>query len=223
MSFDQKRQRIHVTAHSGAENTPDNSLEFLQTCVRLGFEIAEIDVTFRADGTPVLMHASAAGEQDGVLFADAVAYIASASDSLRLNLDLKSVENLPAIVKILEENEMLGRCFFTGVKEAWTEKVRTDTDGKVPYYLNYSFAFWKRYSAKCRHEALRRVRDCGAVGINCAHRMASHAMVELFRKNGLLTSFWTVNSERDMRRLIAFAPDNLTSRRPVRLLEILNQ
>ena len=33
----------------------------------------------------------------------------------------------------------------------------------------------------------------------------------------------TVNSERDMRRIVAFAPDNITSRRPVRLLEILNQ
>ncbi len=223
MAFDQTRQHIHVTAHSGAENTPENSLEYLQMCIRNGFETAEVDVTFRDDGTPALKHADSAGEQEGILFADAIALVASSSETLRLNLDLKAVDNLPAVVAVLEEHHMLSRCFFTGVKEQWTEKVRTDTDGKVPYYLNYNFAFWKRHIPSCRHGALRRVRDCGAIGLNCRHRLATHALVELFRKNGLLTSFWTVNNERDMRRVIATAPDNITTRKPLQLLEILNE
>ena len=44
-----------VTAHSGAFDTPDNSLEYIRRVLDAGCGILEMDVTFRPDGTPVLI------------------------------------------------------------------------------------------------------------------------------------------------------------------------
>ncbi len=41
------------------------------------------------------------------------------------------------------------------------------------------------------------------------------------RENGLLVSVWTANSPAAMRRCIALAPDNITTRHPDMLREML--
>ena len=48
-----------ITAHSGAFGTPDNSLEYVKKVLEEHCEIFEIDVTFRPDGTPVVIHSGA--------------------------------------------------------------------------------------------------------------------------------------------------------------------
>ena len=45
-----------VTAHSGCENTPENSLESMVAGIAAGADTVEIDVRATRDGTPILMH-----------------------------------------------------------------------------------------------------------------------------------------------------------------------
>ena len=55
------------TAHSGAEDTAENSLEFIEKAIALQVPVLEVDVSVRNDGTPVLLHAETAGADEGVL------------------------------------------------------------------------------------------------------------------------------------------------------------
>ena len=209
-----------VTAHSGCEGTPDNSMEFIRKGVEINAQILEVDVTFRADGTPVLIHKEQADADEGLLFDEAVRYISENSDTVRLNLDLKSTANLPEVVRILDRYGMRERCFYTGVNADFVEAVRAD--GELPYYLNTTITRWKKHSPKELNAALERVKKSGAIGINCSLKYASKEMVELFRENGLLVSYWTANSKKEMIKLLNIAPDNITTRRPVFLNEIKN-
>ena len=85
-----------VTAHSGCEGTPDNSLEYIEKALALQVPVLEVDVCVRNDGTPVLLHAQTAGDGEGVLLEDALRRIAEASAFARVNLDLKALPIFPA-------------------------------------------------------------------------------------------------------------------------------
>ena len=46
----------YITAHSGCENTPDNSLESVRAGMALGADFVEVDVRLDPDGVPRLSH-----------------------------------------------------------------------------------------------------------------------------------------------------------------------
>ena len=104
-----------ITAHSGAFDTPDNSIEFVKKVLEEDCEIFEIDVTFRPDGTPVIIHSGSPKADEGILLRDVLALVAG-HPSIRMNLDLKSVKNLPAVDELLENYGLTERAFFTAMQ-----------------------------------------------------------------------------------------------------------
>lgn len=209
-----------VTAHSGSENTPDNSMEFLEKCVEINAQVAELDVTQRKDGTIVMIHKDLAENDEGVLFEDAIKYLSENTDTMKFNLDLKSFNEIGKAVDIIEKYGVRERCFFTGVREENVKAVKEQGRG-VPYYLNVAFSPMKKHSEKTLREVMKKIQDAGAVGINCNYRFASKEMVKLFRENGLLLSFWTANTSKIMKKLLLLAPDNITSRFPLTVRELI--
>lgn len=211
-----------VTAHSGSEGTQDNSMEFLIKCAQLKVQVLEIDLTFRRDGTPVMIHKDIAENSEGVPFEAAIKYISESFDGVKVNTDIKSVANLPAAVEIIDRYGLRESCFYTGVGEDFVEAVKRDGGG-LPYFLNLSLNVLKKKHNSELQKALSKVKAAGAIGINCNLRYASDKMVRLFHDNGLLVSYWTANSEKEMRKLLALAPDNITTRHPVMLNELIRQ
>ena len=67
------------------------------------------------------------------------------------------------------------------------------------------------------------VKRLGAVGINLRFKAVSKKMVDIFRQEGLMVSVWTVNTEKDMRKVLPLGCDNITTRQPSMLLEIINK
>lgn len=209
-----------VTAHSGSEGTPDNSMEFLEKCIELNVQVLEVDVTFRRDGTPVLLHKDVADNGEGVLFDDAIKYISENSDTVRVNLDLKSVANLAEAVRIVDKYSMRSRCFYTGVGEGFVEAVKRDGGG-LPYYLNLELNMFRKYFNSEIISAVDKVRAAGAIGINCNHKYVFAKLVNIFHNNGLLVSCWTANTQTVMRKLLSMSPDNITTRCPVMLTRLI--
>ena len=52
-------QTTKITAHSGAEHTADNSLDFVRYALGLAVDALEVDVRRRADGVLALGHDAA--------------------------------------------------------------------------------------------------------------------------------------------------------------------
>lgn len=211
-----------VTAHSGCEGTPDNSLEYIEKALALQVPVLEVDVCVRNDGTPVLLHAQTAGDGEGVLLEDALRRIAEASAFARVNLDLKAFTNIPGVYDVLVRTGMLSRCFFTGVTAEHTQLVKIDAPG-VPYYLNAELNRLRledrAYLEGLAHEVLR----SGAVGLNCSCNYASKTLIDVFRKANLKVSFWTADNKFVQRNLLTMGPDNITTRRPVLLQALIEQ
>jgi glycerophosphoryl diester phosphodiesterase len=207
-----------VTAHSGAFGTPDNSLAFVEKVIAENCDIIEMDVSFRPDGLPVIIHSGAPKEDEGIPLAEAFARIAE-HPSLRMNLDLKSTVNLPAVDALLKEYGLFDRAFYTGVGEDWVPAVQKNS--AVPYFINLPCCPTLKRSRKAADAAAKRVKALGALGLNNHYNDVSPTVVRAMRENGLLISLWTANTPRAMRKCIVLCPDNITTRHPNKLRDML--
>ena len=209
-----------VTAHSGAFDTPDNSLAFVRRAVEGPCDIIEMDVTFRPNGDPVIIHSGAPNETEGIPLGEAFRLIA-AHPTLKMNLDLKSTKNLPAVDALLAEHGLTERAFYTGVGESWVDTVRKNS--AVSYYVNTDFSYALKRSARGADEAAKKLKALGAIGLNTHYNDVSATVVRAMHDNGLLVSLWTANTPRAMRRCLILCPDNVTTRHPDKLYQMMEK
>ena len=209
-----------VTAHSGAFDTPDNSLAFIQRALEGPCDILEMDVTFRPSGAPVLIHSGAPKETEGIPLEDALRLIAG-HPALRMNLDLKSTGNLPAVDALLARFGLTQRAFYTGVGESWVPAVREHS--AIPYYVNTDFSYALKRSPKGADAVAKKICALGAIGLNCHYNDVSPTVVRAMHENGLLVSLWTANTPRAMRRCLILRPDNITTRHPDKLYDMMRK
>ncbi len=209
-----------VTCHAGALFTAPNTLRSVRTAVEWGAQIVEFDVSFRPDGTPVIIHNSNPAANEGELLSGALSIVAK-SKSCKINLDIKSTANLAAVDDLVKQNRLLDRVFYTGVFEEWVETVRSTSN--IPYYLNYNISKEEAQSKDALQAVADKTKSLGAIGINSNHEYASELFVDTAHDNGLLVSLWTANKIEDMCRVLKLKPDNITTKHPAILNYIMQK
>ena len=210
-------ENFTLTAHTGCEGTADNSLEAIKKGYESGADIVEFDVHFNSKGEPVLAHDYAA--DDSVKLKDAFDLVAEC-EGLRVNVDCKTVDNLKVIVKTAEDCGVKDRIFYTGIELKDVDIVKRDTP-EVKYYLNTSVDKIRKNDEDYIRSLVTLVRETGALGLNINFGQASEKMIKIFRQEGLEVSLWTVNKELDMHKVLALGCDNITTRQPTKLREII--
>ncbi len=206
------------TSHTGCMGTKDNSLESIAIGVENGAGIVEFDLNFTENGEPVLAHDAPSG---GELTLDEAFRKISEYENIRVNVDIKSTAALEKVKPAAEKHGVLERIFFTGVHDGFVEAVRADGGG-IPYYLNVDVESERNHSQEYLDSLVQKVKESGAIGINFNKGNASKALVDTFHANNLLVSIWTVDSEPEMYRILSYSPDNITTRNPDKLREIIN-
>lgn len=206
-----------VTAHTGAMDTPENSILSMQTGLA-NADIVEFDVRFTADGVPVLSH-NWPLPKDAVPLEEAFRLLAQHPDK-QANVDLKSTDNMPAVQLLAEQTGVLPQIFFTGVGRSFVPAVRAGAP-KIPYYLNCDINPFFKHSHAYAAKLAKRIQDCGAVGLNCNFHSATPTIVAAMRKQGLLVSLWTASNEEQLRKILHLHPDNVTTRIPDRVKSVM--
>lgn len=204
-----------LTAHTGCEDTADNSLEAIQKGFDCGADTVEFDVNFTPDGVPVLAHDTAADST--VSLAEAFELIAGLP-KLTVNVDCKTTENLKAISELAEQYGVKDRIFFTGIEEKDVAAVKEQTPD-ITYWLNIKFK--KTKDNAYLNSIADKVISLGAVGLNINHKSCSKEVIDLFHERGLLVSIWTIKTEYDMIRALNLGADNITTRKPGTLKPII--
>lgn len=203
------------TAHTGCMNTAENSLESIDAGVLCGAEIVEFDLNFNAQGEPVLSHDEPAGNE--VTLDEAFRKV-SEYENLKVNVDVKSAVKLSAVKESAEKYGILDRIFFTGIFE---ETVSYAAETGIDYYLNVDVKSERKHTQEYLESLVEKVKKAGAIGINFNKDNASKALVDVFHENGLLVSIWTVDKEKDIYKILSYSPDNITTRCPDKLKNIL--
>ena len=200
-----------VTCHAGSFRTKPNTIDSIVTAVEWGADIVEFDVSFRPDGTAVIIHNSSPAQNQGVLLDDALSVVAK-SKKCRINLDIKSTANLPEVDRLVNKHGLFERVFYTGVFEHWVDAVKTTS--AIPYYLNHNITETEASDEKSALEIIEKTKNLGAIGINSQYKFASKEFCKTAHKNGILVSLWTVNKPSEMKKILETAPDNITTKKP---------
>lgn len=206
-----------ITAHTGCMGTEENSLESIKMGIENGAQIVEFDLYFTKDGEPVLSHDEPVGNE--VTLSEAFAYLRMFKDA-KANVDVKTVDVLEKVYTLARQNNVHTRIFYTGVNEDFVETVKTDSP-EMTYYLNVDVDKSKNTDEEYLLSLVQKVKDKGAMGINFNYKSASKELVDIFHENGLLVSIWTVDDEYNMYKILSFGPDNITTRHPDKLSEII--
>lgn len=206
------------TAHTGCVDTKDNSLAAIESGAKYGADIVEFDLNFLPDGTPVLSHDKPKGKE--VTLEEAFKKV-SEYKNLKANVDVKNVQNIKAVYPLAKKYGLEKRIFYTGVTTDFLEAVKTDSP-EISYYLNVSVDKPRKQTPEYLENLVKTVKDSGAVGINFNKDHATKKLVDTFHENDLEVSIWTVNKKRKMYKILFLAPDNITTRRPDKLKEILD-
>ncbi len=209
-----------ITCHTGAIYTKANSLESIQASIDWGAQIVEFDVTFRPDGTPVIIHDSKPNQNQGILFEKALDEVAK-SNTCKINLDIKSTANLPAVDTLVKAKGLENRVFYTGVFEDWIETVKSNSS--IPFFINFNPNKKESNNKEYIERILSKAKEIGAIGINSNFRGVSKLMVDTLKENGLLVSLWTANKIPDMLEALSFCPDNITTKKPHILKKLIRK
>lgn len=205
------------TAHTGCIKTKDNSLEAIAVGIENGADVVEFDLRFLEDGTPVLAHDEPTGKE--VTLDEAFKKV-SEYDGILVNVDIKVTDNLQAVYPLAKKHGIEDRIFYTGVNAEFVEAVKKDSP-EVPYYLNVSVQKPRKQTPEYLEELVKEVKESGAIGINFNKDNATKKLVDTFHENDLLVSIWTVNKKSKMLKILFMAPDNITTRRPDKMQDIL--
>ena len=206
-----------VTGHTGCMGEKDNSLEAMEAAVRAGAKIVEFDLNFDEDKRPVLSHDAPKGNE--VTLEQAFEFLQS-KPSVLANVDAKSTENLKEVNALAEKYMIKKQIFFTGIEEEDVEAVKEGCPS-VPYYLNVDVNKRKTSDTAYLEEIALKIIACGAVGINMHKRAVTKELCDFFHAKGILVSVYTVDGYNEIYRVLAAAPDNITSRNPDRVLSII--
>ena len=205
------------TAHTGCTGTADNSLEAIEVGAKYGADIVEFDLSFLPDGTAVLAHDKPIGDE---VTLDQAFKKVSDYKNLKVNVDTKSVENIKIVYDLAKKHGIEKRIFYTGIEFKDVEKVKTDSP-EIPYYINTDIEKPQKQTTEYLQKLINDVKESGAIGINFNKDNATKELVDAFHKNNLLVSIWTVNKEKEIYKMLRFSPDNITTRRPDKIKEIL--
>lgn len=208
-----------ITAHTGAFDTEDNSLESVKVSIEHKVQVLEIDVRCRPDSTVVIGHDIIMTNNDGVELSTVFELIKD-SDVL-VNLDIKETRALKGLRKLITEYGLENQVFLTGIEYLQVKAVKEDCPD-IAYYLNYKPSRFKIFTEDYQQKIVDLMEKTGAIGINCNYVYASKTLANTLHKNGYKLSVWTVDKKSSLKRALVCNPDNITTHNPERVEQLIN-
>ena len=232
---------------------PANTLESFRQAIELGADMIETDVRSTRDGVPVLVHNGTldettngsgdissldlaelkkldAGSWKGNQFAgERIPTLAEALEftkgKINLSLDLKDESVIPAMLDAVKNADMLDDVVICGCCEPQARKIRKlskdftilmNTDSKLDELA-------QKQDPRFAQEYIRRARKECLSALNVSYRYVTTDLIRRAHFQALPVWVWTVDNERDMKRLIRMGVDAIYTNKPGTLLEVLGK
>ncbi|MBQ8333066.1 MAG: glycerophosphodiester phosphodiesterase [Clostridia bacterium] len=205
-----------ITAHSGCEGTPDNSIEHIKAAIASGAECFEIDV-HEHNGTLYLTHDEKGNYEGCPTLADCYALVA-ADDRVIMQCDCKSFGLARKCADLAAEYGIQNRVLVAG--SVGFDEIPALDETETDWWLGmwHSDREAEELTENCAK--LREMGDKYRI-VNVDAGMVNDFMIAKIREYGYHLSVWTVNNEADLRRFLALDVIwNITTRTPKRALEL---
>lgn len=211
-----------ITAHSGCENTQDNSEENIRAAVASGADVLEIDIR-RINGTLLLTHNLPENGESCVTLEECFRLTAKLSDTIRINCDLKEEGLEQDVLTLAEKNGLKGRIILTGTVcpeilpelPKWA-MVYMNVENLLPgLYEALSSRSEEHLTAEEEDRLLQEAKHRGITSLNMHYPLFHEGLCKKMADAGIFFSLWTANDAETLRHLLTFDLENITTRLPV--------
>ena len=199
---------MKIIAHTGCMGTKMNSRESILAGIQEQADYIEVDVRFLGDRA-VLTHDRPELGNEYLSLEEAVRLVRDA-EPVRLALDLKEWDRIGEVAALLEQYDMLGRSVYLG-------NFMEDMDAMMRWGKGVA-CFPNVYPEQAagldedgRKSLAERVKRLGARAVGMNYRAVTPELIQALHEQGIMLSAWL---ETDMRRLMAWGADFITSDRP---------
>ena len=201
-----------ITAHTGADGRPDNSLEFVSYALECGADTLEVDVRRNPGGVLAIGH-DEAGTEAPLL--EEVLRMAAARPCIRVNCDLKEPGLEAPVCRLAEEAGLSGRLILSGTVDAFRDapgaEIYLNLEEYVPdLYLKY------REIPDFELEAAEKIasvcKEAGVHTVNVYQGLVTRRFAETLAQDGIGLSVWTVNSPWELKWFLGLGVRNITTR-----------
>ena len=218
------KQRILITAHSGCEGTPDNSIASIERGIALGADCVEIDIRLDAQGKLWLTHDLPALFSGLTPVEDAFALIQKSG--IAVNCDLKEYGALLPTMKLAEKYGIgPDRLIFSGSVDTALLEVNPEIARRSQIFLNSEElvkdlskkdapdrAGQTAYLLENADAAAKRLWHLGAKALNAPYKYMPEALIGMLRERNVALSLWTLNEEAPLREFMRKDLLNITTR-----------
>jgi len=241
-----------VIAHRGnSGRAPANTMESIRQAVDLGVDMVELDVRISKDGVPVLIHNDTVDEttdgtgavsslelaqlkeldagswKDERYAGERIPTLMEALEftkgRVNLSLDLKDEAAIPAMIKAVQQADMVDDVVICGCYEPQAQKIR-EFDGSVTVLFNTDSRLEELAEREGKSDFVREYihRACRAklAALNVDHKYVTPELIRRAHLRALPVWTWTVDDRADMQRLLNMGVDAIYTNWPERLLEI---
>ena len=217
-------RKIMITAHSGCEGTPDNSIASIETGVALGADCVEIDIRMDAQGGLWLTHDLPSHFSGLTPVADAFSLIQKSG--IAVNCDLKEYG---ALLPVLSLAEQWGigpeKLIFSGSVDTALLEEQPDIARRSRIFLNseelvrdlskedaLDRAGQTTFLLANIGTASKRLHALGAAALNAPYKYMPDELIAGLRERNVALSLWTLNEETPLREFMGKDLLNITTR-----------
>ena len=206
--------KIMITAHSGCEGTPDNSMASIEKGIALGADCVEIDVRADRNGRLWLTH-DLPDDYSGLVPLEA-AFDVIGKSGVAVNCDLKEYGALLPVLALAEEYGVgPERLIFSGSVDTALLERQPDIARRARIFLNSEelvrdlmktdipdrtgqSAFMLAHA----ESVADRLRALGAEALNVPYKYMPDELILALRERNVALSLWTLNSEAALREFM---------------------
>ncbi len=210
-----------ITAHSGADGTCENSMEFVYYALTTSADVLELDVRRDKDHNLVIAHDETDG---GAVSLRDVFMVMRKHTEMRMNCDLKEYGLELPVLRLAEEcglspEQILYSGSVRPLRMAepcpWREvEVYWNVEECIPDFCGDTGPDHpKDISTESTAEKLvAACRVCGISTVNICGKFLNESFLSVMEKNGIGISAWTVNEPVRIRQLLGIGIRNITTR-----------
>lgn len=223
-SYDERTLRLPAgftaTAHQGAFDTQSDSVNFFKAAVNNNVDVIEIAVRQRPNGTLVMSSDIVVSNYEGFELSLVLEQVKDTD--IGLDFNIKDMKTLNPLYDMLVEYGLVERSFLTGIWEYNLSAVKESNCANMPYYLELQPSRLKIFGDEYAQSIVDKIKEAGAVGVNCNYRYAGARLAETLHDNGYKLSVDSVNSEYNMKRILIAQPDNVITKQYDKLLLVIS-
>lgn len=199
-----------ITAHGGALGTGRNTRIYFENISTFKADAIEVDV-HRKGGLLYLSHLPAPfSYKKKVTLAEAFAF--ARKNNVKINCDLKGRGLVPEVIKLAKEMGVTDLLIFTGSVRLTDNEVLTEGEAWVNRIKGLPY---KAKNVAGIKKALEETGNPHFAGLNINKRYATDAFLSECKKYGVRLSIFTVDSYKELKRLVPMEPANITTNYPV--------